>query len=230
MGGDVVPAVIPQSFTDLEEKIAQVKGLVDRVQIDVFDGTFSPSRNWPYNNPDDEHFVKLKNGELTLPFSNELILEIDVTLSEPEKHVEEWIQAGAKAIVVHIEKVEDMASIIRVCRDAGVSVGIALSPQTENEKVYPWVSEIESVQFMGNQKVGYHGVELNPDVLDKIKAFKNYSPDTTLAIDIGVNLETAPALARAGITRLVSGSAIFNSEKPEETIEQFRAILKSSNT
>jgi len=229
MGDDVVPAIIPQSFEDLEEKVARVKDFVDRVQIDVFDGTLSPSKNWPYNNPDDAAFQKLKNGELALPFSDELILEIDATLSKPEERIGDWIKAGAKAILVHIEKVNDMERIIKTCRGAHVSVGIALSPQTPNEDVYPWVGDIDSVQFMGNQKVGYHGVELNSDVLEKIRAFKDEHPEIVLALDIGVNLETAPKLVEAGVTRLVSGSAIFNSEKPAEAIEQLRAILNRTN-
>jgi len=227
MEGSVVPAIIPESFEDLTKKVELVKDYAQRVQIDVFDGTFSPSINWPYNNIEDEDFKKLKMGALQLPYSDELLFEIDVTLTKPEDHIEDWIRAGARALIVHVESTENMQNIIDKCRKNNVSVGLALSPKTPNETLFEWISKVDVVQFMGNEKVGYHGVSLDESVLLKIQDLHKKYPALTLAIDIGVTQDTAPELVRAGITRLVSGSSIFKSENPEQAIQAFHAILNT---
>jgi pentose-5-phosphate-3-epimerase len=66
--------------------------------------------------------------------------------------------------------------------------------------------------------VGYNGVELDLSVLPKISAFHDRYPDMPLQIDIGVNFETAPLLKKAGITRIVSGTTIYNSTDIKQAI------------
>ena len=72
---------------------------------------------------------------------------------------------------------------------------------------------------MGSQKIGYHGVELDKNVLDKIRDLRNRYKELIIGVDIGVNLETAPGLVRAGANKLVSGSTIFESSDIGGTIE-----------
>jgi ribulose-phosphate 3-epimerase len=77
---------------------------------------------------------------------------------------------------------------------------------------------------MGNDTLGHHGVELDEKVLERIKILREKYPDLPIAIDIGVDQETAPALVEAGVTKLVSGSAIFNTDDIIDTVERFRNL------
>jgi pentose-5-phosphate-3-epimerase len=45
-----------------------------------------------------------------------------------------------------------------------------------------------------------------------------------IAIDIGVNEDTAPDFVQAGVTKLISGSAIFENPDIKETIKYFRGL------
>ena len=64
---------------------------------------------------------------------------------------------------------------------------------------------------MGNDKIGYHGVELDKKVLQSIKDLRNRHRKLIISIDIGVNFDTSPLLVEAGVSKLVSGSAIYSS-------------------
>jgi ribulose-phosphate 3-epimerase len=76
---------------------------------------------------------------------------------------------------------------------------------------------------MGSDSIGHAGEDLDESVFDKIVEIKERYPDLTIAVDIGVNDETAQDLADAGATKLVSGSFIFESPDIAEAIEQLSA-------
>jgi pentose-5-phosphate-3-epimerase len=44
----IVPAILPTSRDDLDEKLLRLHGLVDAVQVDVVDGRFVTPASWPY--------------------------------------------------------------------------------------------------------------------------------------------------------------------------------------
>jgi pentose-5-phosphate-3-epimerase len=74
------------------------------------------------------------------------------------------------------------------------------------------------VQFMGNDKVGHNGIDLDKSVVNKIKYFHDQHSSVPIQIDIGVNEETILDLKEAGVTRFISGSSIFNAPDPREEI------------
>ena len=45
---EITPAIIPQSFAEIEEKTGQIKNVAKTVQIDITDGVFVPEKSWPY--------------------------------------------------------------------------------------------------------------------------------------------------------------------------------------
>lgn len=105
-----------------------------------------------------------------------------------------------------------------------IEVGIALDTTTPNEKVYPLVEKIDFVQFMGIEKIGYQGQDFDARVLEKIANLREKFKRVIISVDGSVNLETAPKLIEAGANRLVSGSAIFESNDIKKTIEQLKKV------
>jgi len=72
--------------------------------------------------------------------------------------------------------------------------------------------------------MGYHRVELDEQVYKKIEILRKKYIDLPIAVDIGVNMATAPLLIKAGATRLVAGSAIFNANDIIDTINRYRNL------
>lgn len=221
----IVPAIIPKSFKELREKMMSVADHVDIVQIDVMDGTYTKEKTWPYNKKKN-HFEEIISEEEGMPEWKSVNFEVDMMLEEPEEKIEDWVRAGASRIIVHLESANEdsIRSILDDYQGAFVEVGIAMKPSTDTDQIEEYIEDIDFVQLMGNDNVGFSGVELDDKVYEKIREIRDYHPEIPIAVDIGVNFETAPKLVEAGATRLVSGSTIYGSGDPVDAIDELREI------
>lgn len=224
MEPQIIPAIIPESFEHLSEQLSMVRDVAPLVQIDIVDGFFAPVTTWPYTNKNDLDFKKIIGQEEGMPFWQDFNFEMDLMIQNPEKTIDDWLNIGAINLIIHIESTNEIEKIIEKIKDSNIAVGISLSPSTSNEKIYSLIEKINFVQFMGNDKIGYHGVELDERVYEKIKDLRNKYPNLPIAIDIGVNRETIPLLVEAGANKLISGSAIFDADNIEEAFEELKNL------
>ncbi|MBU6370960.1 MAG: hypothetical protein KGH93_02905 [Patescibacteria group bacterium] len=233
---DVIPAIIPESFDDLAEKMSMVRWLVPVVQVDVCDGKFVLSKCWPYKN-DDGEFEKILHEDDGFPFWQDLDFEADLMVAHPESGAaENFIKAGAKRIILHIESSDKMLDFVKKLRkeygypgEAAVTVeiGIGLNADTDIFVLKEYFAKdaegrtlADFVQCMGIDRIGYQHQAFDPRVIGKVRDIRKKYPDVPIAVDGGVSLENAHDLALAGATRLVSGSAIYGSDDIKEAIEE----------
>jgi ribulose-phosphate 3-epimerase len=218
---EVIPAIIPEDFQLLSSEMVAVKEYVPLVQIDIIDGLFAPDPTWPYTDgPGAAIFKEITAGKRGFPLWKKLQFEIDLMVKRPEEVLEDWIATGASAIIIHADSTDKHTEIFDRLAEGGVGIGLALKPSNSNDLVEQFIDEIDFLQLMGSDQIGYHGVELDPLVYDKIADIRAGFPNLPIAVDIGVNLDTAPQLVRAGATQLVSGSAIFGSGDIPAAIER----------
>jgi len=218
---EVIPAIIPDTFQILRDEMSQMKQLVSLVQIDVIDGKFAPEATWPYsNNKEARIFTEIIAQKRGFPFWDKLQFEADLMVQNPEDVIDDWIMAGASAVIIHASSTEKHEEIFNTLSEQGTGIGLALKPSDSNEIIDQFIEQIDFVQIMGSDEIGYHGVELDPLVYDKIADIRKAYPELSIAVDIGVTVTTAPKLVQAGVTRLVSGSAIFESEDMAEAINR----------
>lgn len=214
---EVVPAIIPKSFDDLKEKLARVQGHVSGVQIDIMDGKYAPEPSWPFSLSGDGDAAELRDN---LSQKMRIGFELDMMVLEPEKYVEKWAFFGIHTFLIHFESTDRLDEIIEKVRGMGKGVAIALKPSTNVNDIEPYIKRVDFVQFMGNDKIGFHGVSLDEKVLHAIRDLRNKHKELIISIDIGVNFETAPKLVEAGVSKLVSGSTIFNAENIKDAIQK----------
>lgn len=239
---EIIPAIMPDSFDDLTEKASLVMHAVSLVQIDIMDGKFVKSRSWPYFANDQHSFDMLLEESDGLPHWDTLDYEIDLMVNNPENVIEDWIAIGASRLIVHIESTKKMNEIVEtmnnrfgtIQRNAtsgalenkrDVELGIALNPDTPISDIVEYLEDIEFVQFMGINRIGFQGEQFDERVVDNIREFHNAHPEVIIAVDGGVSYDHAPLLAEIGVKRLVSGSTIFGNDNPAEAIKEFRRIL-----
>ncbi|MEX2029002.1 MAG: hypothetical protein WD963_00780 [Candidatus Paceibacterota bacterium] len=228
---EVIPAILPKNYEDLKNNIALVRGIAKTVQVDLCDGIFVPPQTWPFLASGlDEHFSRILNEQEGMPFWEDIDFELDLMVSDALENFDIYTKLGPKRIIFHVEAVGDfenfknfLEGIDIYIRDA-IEIGIALKPSMPTENIFPLIQYIDFVQFMGNDKIGYHGVELDEKVYEKIKTLRKKFSDLPIGVDIGVNAETAPLLVEAGATKLVAGSAIFDSNDIISTIEEFQRL------
>ncbi len=221
---EILPAIIPKSLKDLEEKLSQVRGLVCAVQIDILDGKYTPEPSWPYCEGQKGELVGFCNGEKTLPYNNEFFFEADLMIENPDEKIEDFICAGFGRIIVHLESVKNISEIIEKAKDFDVEIGVAIGMETSIEDLDECIEKIDFVQFMGIDNIGFQGEKFNSEVLQKISTLRERYPDITISVDGGVNLKNVTHLISAGANRLAIGSAIFRSEDIEMTIQQFQNL------
>lgn len=101
---EVVPAILPKTFAELEEKLEFLKGVAPSVQIDVTDGKFAGEPSWPLYK-DDQYFQSIVREERGMPFWEDFEFEFDLMISDPFAYVPDFIRAGASKIVLHAESI-----------------------------------------------------------------------------------------------------------------------------
>jgi ribulose-phosphate 3-epimerase len=220
---EIIPAILPKNFKEIEEKIDLLNGLTKRVQIDICDGKFVPTITWPYWK-EDENFHAILKEERGMPEWESFDYEFDLMISNPTADdARKWLSAGAERIVLHLESSSDLDPVIGVL-DGLVQIGIAINTTTDISKLNKYTNRFQYIQIMGIRKAGFQRQKFEITTLNKIKEVKTVFPGLPIQIDGGVTLDTAQLLKDAGADRVVSGSAIFDSVDIVDTLEQFRRI------
>ena len=235
---EVLPAIIPESYEDLSCKMSEVKGIVKLVQIDFCDGKFVPSKSWPFVNDEENHFEKMVEEYEGFPFWENMDFEADLMIKDPEKSAEKWIRAGAKAIVLHFESSPKILNFVKDLRKTygypgdtlvNIEIGMALNIDTPNEVLNEFLEKnpegralIDFVQFMGIKKIGFQGQEFDEEVYAKISDLRKKYPDVVISVDGGVSFDNYEELVKAGANKLISGSALYESENIKEAWEEMK--------
>jgi len=228
---EIIPAILPKDFEDLEEKLGMMAGKVPMVHIDITNGTMTPDSNWPYSG-DIREFLKVTEEVEGFPFWEDLSFEAHLMVSKPEEIVEDWIKAGAERVTIHLESYDDPSELSRFlailknrfkegAAFLGVEVGLAIDMETPLDRLYPHVLEADYIHLMSIDRIGKQGAEFDPKVLERIKLLKEKFPDTIVSIDGGVTLENIESIKEAGVERVIIGSAIFGANDPEKAVLDF---------
>jgi ribulose-phosphate 3-epimerase len=219
---EIIPAILPVDFADLNEKIDLIVGFTKTVQVDICDGQFTPSPSWPLRKHDD-NFEKLTKQEDGLPGWEKLNYEFDLMVNRPEEVVEKWVEVGATRIIVHAESRGDVRGALEKI-EGKAEAGLALNMETSIDTIEQFKDLICCVQLMAIDHIGFQGQKFNEQVIDRIKEVKVKYPDLLISIDGGVSLENASRLIKAGANRLIAGSAIFESDNPIDAVQKFNRL------
>lgn len=238
---EIIPAILPEDFNDLEEKLGMVAGRVNMVHVDVTDGTLTKDSSWPYlpaqaGDGEQTEFLKIVDEVEGFPFWEETSFEVHLMVRNPEDMFEDWIRAGAERIIVQFEAFKDSAELSEALNNfkkkfgsattfVGVEIGISINMDTPLEEIYPHVSEADFIHFMSIDSIGKQGIEFDSKIFNRIKEFKLKFAETIISVDGGVNLENVEELIASGANRLIIGSAIFGTENPEEALEEFLEVV-----
>lgn len=221
---EIIPSIIAPDLNIIRERLEKVLGLVKKVQIDIVDGNYSPVKTWPFIDKNSDDLLKLARGEEKFPFIDKFILEVDLLVLHPIEYLSDFLSLGAKSFVIHVDSTDHIQECVDTIKNSNCSVGLGIKPSVDVDLLQPFLPKIDFVQFMGNDKVGHSGVELDNSVMNKIKYFHGKHPSVSIQIDIGVSEQTIPELKNAGVSSFISGSAIFNSPNVKEAISKLQSL------
>ncbi len=222
----IIPAIMPKDYADLEEAMSLFVGVTPFVQLDIMDGKFVPARTWPY--PKDARFDAIVAEDEGMPSWEDIDFEADLMIESPEVWVPRWVSAGALRIIVHVESMRngeaDFAKIRESVPEGMIELGLAINTTTSLSALDPYFDRIDFVQCMGIARIGFQGEAFDERVLEKVSAIRAGHPEMPISIDGSVNFDTARRLVDAGATRLVCGSVILKSDNFVDAIAKLEEL------
>lgn len=226
---EIIPAIMPKSFDDMRQKMAQVVDHVRTVQLDLMDGIFVQEKTFPFYKSDMEILDRIINGEEGLPYWDKLDIELDLMVTNAHNDFDTYIALGAKRIIFHMEaEVENFQKFLENIDPyvkGNIEIGIAISNDTPIENIFTLIPHVSFVQCMGIARIGYQGEGFDERVIERIKILREKFPDLLISVDGSVNENTIAYLKDAGANRFVVGSALFNSLEPSEAIKTLESIV-----
>ena len=208
-------------FARLGDAIAAVtRGGADQVHVDVMDGHFVP--NISIGVP----VVKSIRKVTSLP------LDVHLMITDPDRYIEPFIDAGADYVSVHVEVLPHLHRTVAQIKKLGAKAGVVLNPSTSISAIEEIASDVDFVLVM-SVNPGFGGQSFIPETLNKLRAVRAridaYTARTgrqiLLEVDGGVKPDNIAEIAAAGADTFVAGSAIFGKPDYKAVIDAMRAEL-----
>jgi ribulose-phosphate 3-epimerase len=212
----IAPSILAADFANLERDIQRIS-TADYVHVDVMDGMFVP--NITIGIP----VVQSLRPTTALP------LDVHLMIVQPVRYVEQFCDAGADLVTVHVESdtEENIHAAIRKIHAKGKRAGVVLKPKTPAEAALPFLEEVELILVM-TVEPGFGGQKFMADQMPKVSALRKLidekNPACELEVDGGVDVETRKLCIQAGANVLVAGSAVYKAEDIPARIAALREV------
>jgi ribulose-phosphate 3-epimerase len=211
---EVAPSVLAADFSRLGEQIEGLKKAGCRLlHVDVMDGHFVP--NITIGVP----VVR------SLRQATDLTLDCHLMISEPDRYVEAFAEAGADMISVHQEATPHLDRTLTAIRDAGAQAGVVLNPATPVNTLSEVLPQVDFVLVM-SVNPGFGGQTFIPSALRKLEQLKAWRAERgagfRLEVDGGIGVENIGEAVKAGADILVAGTSIFRAADPTERFTELQ--------
>jgi len=210
----LAPSILAADLADLAGALALCEqGGADLVHVDVMDGHFVP--NLTFGIP----VLKALRGRTRLP------LDLHLMVANPDRLLDEYLQAGASRVALHWEAAPHLDRQLERIRRAGAQAGVAVNPATPVELLVDALPRLDYVLLM-SVNPGFSGQAFLPQALDKARRLKRMIEISGASVEIemdgGIDRDTIGRVVAAGVEVCVVGSAIFAAGDPLAMMSELR--------
>ncbi len=209
----VAPSILAADPLNMERDVQRmVDAGADWLHVDIMDAHFVPNLS----------FSPALTAALHKRFP-ELPLDVHLMMTNPEKYVDAFCDAGASVLTVHAEIEADIPALLEKIRARGVLAGLSVKPGTPAEAIGPLLPHADMVLVM-TVEPGFGGQKFNQDMLAKLDALRRMGYTGLLEADGGISMKNAALLRRHGLDVAVMGTAMLGSADPKADMAAIHAL------
>jgi len=209
----LAPSILSADFGRLAQELRMIEEAgAQLVHIDVMDGHFVPN---------------ITIGPVVAKAAKEytdLPLDVHLMISEPEKYLDDFIEAGASWLTFHIEATDHGHRLAEHIKGAGVRAGVSINPGTPVGSLEAILKYVDYVLVM-TVNPGFGGQSFIDGSVEKIAAVRDLieavNPTVEIEVDGGISLANAAEVIAAGAETLVAGAAVFGADDVAGAVRGF---------
>lgn len=210
----VAPSILSADFANIQRDVEMInKSEADWFHVDIMDGMFVPNISFGFP------VVKAIKKHAKKP------LDVHLMINDPDRYLQQFKEAGADILSVHLEACTHLHRTIQAIRALGMKPGVAINPHTSVHLLSDIIADIDLVCIM-SVNPGFGGQQFIENTYEKIRALKQLIEEkkskAKIEIDGGVDLNNYKKLVETGASVLVAGNTVFSSPDPTQTISQLK--------
>ncbi len=212
----IAPSILSADFSRLGREINSVEQAgAEVIHVDVMDGRFVP------NITIGPLIVRAVRRVTDLP------VDVHLMITDPDRYIDDFAEAGADWISVHVEACTHLHRTIHHILELGKKAGVVLNPATSLATLDFILEDVDFVMLM-SVNPGFGGQSFIPSALEKIRKLRTMldrvHPGAGIEVDGGISPKTIAEVAAAGANIFVAGSAVYGSDDYAKAIGELKRM------